>query len=74
MNEEKLVVVTTDNARNIVNATALLHWKHTLQWGVKEGHGVDSDLIVTWGCGRNLVISQEEKDSIIALIEEETER
>jgi len=50
LDEEKLVVVITDNARNIVNATVLLYWQHfgcfthTLQLGSKVGHGANSDL------------------------------
>ena len=57
--EEKLVAVTTDNARNIVNAIELLHWQHfgcfahTLQLGVKKAMEL-TPVAKALGRGRNL--------------------
>jgi len=61
LNEEKLVVVTTENARSMVNATELLHWQHfgcfahTLQLGVKKVMEL-TPISKALGRGWNLVI------------------
>jgi len=60
LSEEKLVAVTTDNTRNIVNAIELLHWQHfgyfahTLQLGVKKVMEL-TPVAKALGRGRNLV-------------------
>jgi len=59
LNEEKLVVVTTVNARNIVNATELLHWQHFgcfahTEQGVKKVMKL-TPISKAFGRGQNLV-------------------